>query len=101
VGGAALVITGEEIIILSEEAMLTLQALNRSGGRLIGRLDRNAPFELTDPTNPDANWRGSVDTSIAIELHSAGLIAIDESAPIGNVYCFEISREGKAFLESR
>ena len=85
---------------MSEQAMLTLEALNRSGGRLIGRLDRNAPFLVTDPSNPDVNWRGTVDASIAGELHSAGWIEIDESAPIGDIYSFVISREGKAHLES-
>jgi hypothetical protein len=83
---------------LSEESMLTLRLLNQSGGRLVGRLDRNAPFLIIDPTNP--SWKGTIDASFADELHGGGWIEIDESAPISDVYSFQISAAGKAYVES-
>jgi hypothetical protein len=85
-------------MLFEEEALTILRALNQCGGRLLGRFNRNAPFLLTDPTHPDANWRGSVDASIADELHSEGLIEIDESAPVDDIYSFQISDAGKAYL---
>jgi hypothetical protein len=54
------------------------------------------PFVLTDPANPDA--RCSVALQVAEELFEAGLIEIDEAAPIGEVYCFQISPAGTAYV---
>jgi hypothetical protein len=59
-------------------------------------LDRAAPFMLTDPANPDAKC--TVELQLAEELFEAGLIEIDEAAPIGEVYCFQISQAGTAYV---
>ena len=79
-----------------EEAKLILWTLNHSGGRLMGRLDRDVPFLLT---NPDPQSRGTVGVTLAQELHDKGWIEIDESAPIGDIYTFQISAAGKAYLQ--
>jgi hypothetical protein len=63
-------------------------------GRLFGCLERDAPFSL------DPGWNDPVPQRVAEELHDAGLIEIDESAPIGAPYSFRISAAGLAYLES-
>jgi hypothetical protein len=75
--------------------MLALRSLSQSGGRLLGRLERDTPFHLTDPRNPDPAWRGTVAVTVARELHNEGWIEIDESAPIQDIYVFQISAAGK------
>jgi hypothetical protein len=85
---------------LNEESIRILQALQKSGGRLHGRLDRDVPFQRTDPTHPDPDWRSPVPVSVAEELHDAGLIEIDEAAPIRDIYTFQVSREGNEFLST-
>ena len=77
--------------------MSILRTLERTDGRLVGRLDRNAPFLVTHAGNHDA--RESVDVSVVLELHSAGWIQIDEAAPIGDLYTFHISPEGREYLQ--
>jgi hypothetical protein len=83
---------------LSEESMQILRALRQSDGRLHGRFDRDAPFLRTDPTNPDPDWRERVPVAFAEELFEAGLIEIDDAAPIRDIYAFQVSNEGKEFL---
>ena len=78
--------------------MRTLRALHQSGGRLHGRLDRDVPFVLTGPGNPNPDGSVEVPVSIAEELHNAGLIEIDEAAPIEDIYVFQVSFLGRGYL---
>lgn len=82
----------------SPESLSILRILERTDGRLLGRFDRNAPFVVADPANPGA--RETVDASIVIELHNAGWIQIDEAALIADLYTFQISPEGRKYLQS-
>ena len=79
---------------------MLLCTLNRSGGRLYGRFDRDDPFLRTDPTHPDPDWKEAVPAAHAQELFEAGFIQIDEAAPIGPIYTFQVSKAGKEFLTS-
>ena len=79
--------------LLSEESLRTLRALRHPGGRLRGRLEQEVPFLLTGSPSVE------VPVSIANELFEAGFIQIDEAAPIGDIYTFELSREGEEFLQ--
>ena len=81
---------------MSPQASQVLSALHQSGGRLHGRLDDAAPFMRSDPANPGRPVE--VPLSIAEELFEAGLIQIDENAPIAEVYLFEVSHAGLEFL---
>lgn len=83
---------------LSEESIRTLRVLKETGGRLHGRLDRDVPFLRSDPNNPGPDGRVTVPVSIAEELHNAGLIEIDEAAPIGDIYTFQVSFIGREYL---
>ena len=74
---------------ISDQALAVLVAMR---GRLFGRLDGNAPFGL------EPGWSGPVPRTVANELHDAGLIEIDETAPISGTYVFRISSAGVAFL---
>jgi hypothetical protein len=82
---------------VSKEAILVLRALN-VGARLHGRLDQAVPFQLSPPDQGPGD--GTVPASLAEELHNAGWIEIDESAPIADLYVFQISAAGKEHVES-
>ena len=75
---------------ISAEAIAVLLAMR---GRLFGRLEGTAPFVL------DPGWSEPVQHHVARELHEAGLIEVDEMAPIGGTYAFRISRAGMAYLQ--
>ncbi len=77
--------------------MSILRLLNQTGGRLLGRFDQEVPFVLTDPQQPDA--KETVDVAVAEDLHIAGFIEIDEAAPIADIYTFQISAAGKAYVQ--
>jgi len=76
---------------MSGQAVAVLRAMR---GRLFGRLELDAPFSL------DPGWSEPVPQNVAKELHNAGLIEIDETAPIGDRYAFRISEAGRAHLDS-
>jgi hypothetical protein len=82
---------------VNKEAILVLRALN-IGARLHGRLDQAVPFQLSPPDGMSSN--GTVPASIVEELHNSGWIEIDESAPINDIYIFQISAAGKEHVES-
>jgi hypothetical protein len=82
---------------LKDKYLSILRVLNHTGGRLQGRLDRSDPFVLTDAAQADK--REPVEASIAGKLHEEGWIEIDESAPISDIYTFQISAAGKAYLK--
>jgi len=87
-GAGAVADHGMEI---DAQAIAVLRSMR---GRLYGRLERDAPFSL-DPV-----WSGPVPIHVAEELHNAGLIEIDETAPIGESYAFRITAAGLAYLVS-
>jgi hypothetical protein len=76
---------------IGEQAHALLRSM---GGRLFGRLEGDAPFLL------DSGWSGPVPHHLAGELHEAGFIEIDETAPVGDTYVFRISQAGAAYLNS-
>lgn len=76
---------------LSATALAVLRAMS---GRLYGRLEKGGPF-LLEPT-----WHGPVPLEAAEELHDAGLIEIDETAPLGDAFAFRVSEAGWAYLNS-
>lgn len=78
-------------MMLSRDAEAVLRAMR---GALLGCLDDDDPFVI------DAGWSGPVPREIAEELHSAGFIEIDESAPIEPPYMFRISEAGRTYLAS-
>ena len=78
---------------LSEDSLRTLRTLRQTGGRVHGRFDRDDPFLLTGSASTE------VPVSIANELFEAGLIQIDEAAPISDIYTFELTDEAVAFLK--
>jgi hypothetical protein len=85
---------------LTQEAIRILRALYKSGGRLHGRLDQHTPFVLAAPGGSDTDCKVEVPAAVAEALHDVGWIQIDEAAPITDIYVFEVSREGKAYLNS-
>jgi hypothetical protein len=87
----AAILSGEPFMPLSGQAISVLRAMS---GRLYGRLERDAPFLL------DAGWSGPVPGEVAEELHDAGLIEIDETAPIIDAYTFRISEAGMDYLNA-
>jgi hypothetical protein len=78
-------------VTISAQAISVLRAMR---GRLHGCLEQDAPFSL------DPGWNGLVPRHVAVELHDAGLIEIDETAQIGDPYVFRISAAGLAYLDS-
>jgi hypothetical protein len=78
-------------VFIGEQANAVLRAMR---GRLFGCLERDGPFSL------DPCWSDPVPYQVAEELHNAGLIEIDETAPIGAPYAFRISAAGLAYLDS-
>ena len=76
---------------LTSKAVAVLRAMS---GRLYGRLEREGSFRLA------SSWAGPVPCEVAEELHEAGLIEIDETAPIYDAFAFRISATGLAFLNS-
>lgn len=74
---------------VSGQAIAVLRAMR---GNLWGCLEDDAPFAI------DPGWSGIVPGEIAQELHDAGLIEIDEDAPIGIPFAFRISTAGRLFL---
>lgn len=76
---------------MSEESIRILRALHQSDGRLHGRFDREVSFLRTGGSD-------SVPFAIAEELFEAGLIEIDDAAPIRDIYTFQVSDKGKEFL---
>jgi len=76
-------------MIVSDQANEVLRAMR---GALLGCLERDDPFSI------DPGWTGPVPREIAKELHNAGLIEIDEAAPIREPYVFRISTAGRAYL---
>lgn len=75
-----------------EPSACAIAVLRAMRGCLLGCLDGGAPFAI------DPGWSGPVPGEIAQELHDAGLIEIDEDAPIGIPFTFRISAAGRAFL---
>ena len=61
-------------------------------GSLSGRLEGDEPFSI------DPGWTGPVPKAIAEELHNAGLIEVDEDAPVEVPLVFRISPAGRAWL---
>jgi hypothetical protein len=80
-----------ETVVISAQATAVLRSMR---GRLCGCLEQDAPFSF-DPV-----WSGPVLRNVAEELHNAGLVEIDETAPIGEPYVFRISAAGLAYLDS-
>ena len=78
---------------MTQDSLFTLRALHRTGARLLGRLESDAPFRLTEPA-------AMVSVVTARELHDGGWIEIDESAPIGDIYTFQISAAGKTLCDT-
>ncbi len=76
-------------MIVSDQAKAVLRAMR---GALLGCLESESPFSI------DPGWSGPVPREIAEELHNAGLIEIDEAAPICEPYVFRISESGRAYL---
>jgi hypothetical protein len=76
---------------VSGQATAVLLAMR---GRLFGRLDQDAPFLL------DQGWSDPVPHCVVEELHEAGFIEIDETAPAGDPYVFRISATGMSYLDS-
>ena len=76
-------------MIVSDQAEAVLRAMR---GALLGCLEGDSPFSI------DPGWTGPVPWEIAAELHNAGLIEIDEAAPIREPYVFRISTAGRAYL---
>jgi hypothetical protein len=75
----------------TDQAIAVLHAMS---GRLYGRLEREGAFRL------EYQWSGPVPCEVAEQLHDAGLIEIDETAPIDDAFAFRISAAGLAFLNS-
>jgi hypothetical protein len=78
-------------VTISEKAVRVLRAMR---GRLFGRLEGDGPLLL------EAGWSDPIPCQVAQELHEAGFIEIDETAPIGDTYVFRISEAGLAYLDA-
>ena len=77
--------------MISDQAIAVLRAMR---GSLCGTPETGMSFSI------DPGWNGPVPCEIAQELHDAGLIEIDEEAPITVPFTFRISPAGRAFLAS-
>lgn len=83
---------------MNDQALHVLRALNH-GARLHGRLDSSVPFKLSIPGAASQN--GDIPLAVAEALHNEGWIEIDESAPIAEIYTFQISAAGKEHIASQ